>query len=69
MIFLHLFLKLLLKNINLLLIKNSELVEYIDNTFKDSYNKIYNEYLSTNKFDNAILEYKNKNIFKKYCIW
>ena len=62
MIFLHLFLKLLLKNINLLLIKNSELVEYIDNTFKDAYNKIYNEYLSTNKFDNAILEYKNKII-------
>ena len=42
--------------------KYSELVEYIDNTFKDSYNKIYNEYLSTNKFDNAILEYKNKII-------
>jgi hypothetical protein len=45
MIFLHLFLKLLLKNINLLLIKNSELVEYIDNTFNDAHNKIYNEYL------------------------
>ena len=25
--------------------KYSELVEYIDNTFKDAHNKIYNEYL------------------------
>ena len=38
----------------------SESVEYIDNTFKDVHNKIYNEYLSSNKFDNGILEYKNK---------
>ncbi len=40
--------------------KYSELVEYIDNNFKVGYNKIYNEYLSSNKLDNAILEYKNK---------